>query len=261
MRLRVHPLTAALAVISCFTGDIKLIAASYAVMTGHELSHLAAAKLIGLKAESFTFMPFGVNLRLKNKIIHSLAEEIILYAAGPLFNGVFAIISALLGYDMIYKMNTALFIMNILPIMPLDGGMIMFRIFASRFGNTSARRILNIVSFSLASLFTSFAFAAAINGEINLSMVIMALFLLGNIVTSKEKYNADFVAAMSGAEKKTNNVKIVLLENESDTLPAIKAVSPMYTVFGAVLDDENRVKRFMTESEMMDAFSLIEKKG
>lgn len=259
VKIHIHPLTIALLVISCFTGDIRFIITAYAVMTGHELSHLLASKCIGLNAESFTFMPFGVNLRLKNKIVHTFSDEIILYAAGPFFNGVFAVISIIFDWDMLYRMNTALFIMNILPIVPLDGGMILFRILANQWGNIAARRVLNAVSFILALFFASVALFMALRGEMNLSMIIMSLFLLGNIITTKEKYNADFIAAMSGAKKKTNNVRVVLIEDENDTLPAVKAISPMYTVIGAVKNNDDKIERLMTENEIMEGFSLIEK--
>lgn len=259
MKIHIHPLTIALLVISCFTGDIKLIITAYAVMTGHELSHLIASKCIGLKSESLTFMPFGVNLRLKNKIVHTFSDEIILYAAGPFFNGVFAVVSIILHFDMLYRMNTALFIMNILPIVPLDGGMILFRILAHQWGNIAARRVLNCVSFVTAMIFVSAAVFTAVKGEMNLSMIIMSLFLLGNIITTKEKYNADFIAAMSGAKKKTNNVRVIMLEDEQDTLPAVKAISPMYTVIGAVKSKDDKIERLMTENEIMEGFSLLEK--
>lgn len=259
MKIRVHPLTVALAAVSCFTGDIKFILTAYAVMTGHELSHFIAAKCIGLRAESFTFMPFGVNLRLKNKIVHTYSDEIILYAAGPVFNGILAVVSALFGFDMLYRMNTALFIMNILPIIPLDGGMILFRLLSDKLGGIAARRILNIVSFIMALVFAAAAAAFFVKGGTNLSLIIMSLFLLGNIITAKEKYNPDFIAAMSGAKKKTNNVKVVLLENENDTLDAIKCVSPMYTLIGAVKNGDDKISRLMTEKEIMESFSLIEK--
>lgn len=257
MKLRVHPLTAALIITSFFTGDIRLILKAYAVMTGHELSHLAAAKCIGLKPESFTFMPFGVNLRLKNRIVNTLSEEIILYAAGPFFNGIFAVVSIICGWELLYKMNTALFIMNILPIIPLDGGMILFRIMAGKWGNIYAQRILKTISFILASAFAVCAAALWLGGELNLSMIILALFLLGNIITSKEKYNPDFVAAVSGAKKKTRNVRVIILDSEKETLPAIKAVSPMYTVVGAVRGDDNKIDRLITENEMLERFSLF----
>ncbi len=47
---------------------------------------MIAAMAIGLKVSDMTLYPFGVNLKLKNKMVYSLADEIILYLSGPLFN-------------------------------------------------------------------------------------------------------------------------------------------------------------------------------
>ena len=55
-------------------------------MTIHEVAHLIAALSIGLMPEKLKFQPYGVNLTLKNKIIYSFSDEVILYLSGPFTN-------------------------------------------------------------------------------------------------------------------------------------------------------------------------------
>ena len=89
--LYIHSLTVVLFVVCYITRRLELLFMSYMIMTVHELSHLLAAVCIGLKPSRVVFYPFGVNLKLKNRIIYSVSDEVILYFAGPLSNIVMAL--------------------------------------------------------------------------------------------------------------------------------------------------------------------------
>ena len=89
----VHFLTVLLFSVCYITGKLETFFITYLIMFIHETAHLAAAMTIGLKPSHMVFYPFGVNLRLKNKSVGSVADEIILYAAGPLANILMAVLA------------------------------------------------------------------------------------------------------------------------------------------------------------------------
>ncbi len=156
----VHFLTVALILVCAANGRLFEITAAYIVMMLHELAHLTAALAIGLHISHIAIYPFGVNLRLKNKMIYSTADEIILYAAGPLCNAVFALISTALYahsgrycFQYMYILNVALFFVNLLPAVPLDGGIITKKILTNFFGFKTARRVMTAISVCLAAAF------------------------------------------------------------------------------------------------------------
>jgi stage IV sporulation protein FB len=153
MKIKINPLMIPMVAMIYFSGNTNLYILTYAVMALHESSHLIAALCIGLKPESITFSPFGVNLKLKNKIISSISDEVILYSSGPLVNGVLAIVGLILNDYTLYRINTVLMIMNLLPVIPLDGGMICMRILSYRIGQRRAKKILNTITFILSVLF------------------------------------------------------------------------------------------------------------
>ena len=80
----IHFLTIALFAVCYITGKLETLFITYLIMFIHEIAHLLAAIGIGLKPARIIFFPFGVNLKLKNKLVYSLSDEIILYIAGPL---------------------------------------------------------------------------------------------------------------------------------------------------------------------------------
>ena len=129
----IHILTVILFAVCYVTRRLELLALSYAIMTVHELSHLLAAVCIGLKPSRIVFYPFGVNLKLKTRMIYSISDEVILYFAGPFSNVIMALLAVFLDFPMkeeFYIQNIALFILNMLPIIPLDGGVILKKVFS-----------------------------------------------------------------------------------------------------------------------------------
>ena len=252
MKFRLSPLAAAMFVISLFTGGTEMLLITYAVMTLHELAHLAAALAIGLRPESIALEPFGVHLRLKNRIVRSAADEVILYAAGPLVNGAAAVLALRMGWERLYAVNIALFVMNLLPVLPLDGGIILKRLLSYRLGAAAARRVLSVTSVLLAAAFAAAAAVGLYMGRLNLSMAVMALFLLGNVLTSREKYDVDFIMAVSGAKKRNNRVRMVIVDDRNSLIKAAKTVSPSCTTIAAVMDGDGRVKELLGEREIIE---------
>lgn len=196
----INPLTVVLFVFCYINRQLELLCCTYAIMMVHELSHLLAAVCIGLKPAYIALHPFGVNLKLRNKFVYSLADEIILYLAGPVSNALMAL-AALLCYlnfqqewlKMFYWSNLMLFVMNLMPVVPLDGGIILKKFLNHRLGYKAAEAIMVVVSVFLILFFVSLSIYLIWNSAFNFSVIFLCVFLIGNIFTQKEKYNIDFV--------------------------------------------------------------------
>ena len=131
----IHFLTVALFSACYITGKLETLFITYLILFLHESAHLCAANAIGLKSSHICFLPFGVNLKLKNKMVYSLTDEIILYISGPLSNILMAVFAKMFfkehfWYEDFYSKNIVLCIINLLPILPLDGGVVLKKIIA-----------------------------------------------------------------------------------------------------------------------------------
>lgn len=233
-------------------GNLKLYIITYAVMTLHELAHLIAAAVIGLRAENIKFSPFGVNLALKNKIMCPLSDEIILYGAGPLINAILAIAAMYFNNMVFYRINTVLFVMNLLPIIPLDGGMIALRLISYKLGRVRAKKVLSVISILLGGFVMVLAVIGAVMGRINVSLFVIAVFLIGNLVTSKEKYNIDLINAVADRNKTSNKTNIVIVNEKYTVVDALKTISPSYTTLAVVLDENGDVTKMLSENDIIN---------
>lgn len=256
MKFRISPLTAVLFAAAYFSHSLRQISAAYAVITLHELAHLAAALCIGMKPESFSLSPFGAHLTLANRIVRSAADEIILYAAGPLCNAILALVSLALGMKELYRINTALMIMNILPVIPLDGGIILKKALTVRLGGIAAGRVMAAVSFMIALAAAAAAAMGIYKGILNLSAAGMCLFLFGNILMSKEKYNTDFIASVAGSKKYSNRTRFVVAQSSEELLNAAQGFSASHSTFAVIPDNDGNMREVIGEREILRRLSL-----
>ena len=158
----------------------------------HELGHLICGMILGMKPEKLEIMPFGLSVSFKikadeyNKKVKkgNLFEikKIIVATAGPIINLLLIFIINNLELDitksliMIYS-NLLLFIFNLLPIYPLDGGRIIRGILHIKFGKRKSEKYTNIISLISVVIFYSLASILILYIE-NISIFIIIKYLL-----------------------------------------------------------------------------------
>lgn len=256
----INPLTAAFFIVCYFSGRTPFFLISYCSMLLHETAHLAAALFIGLKVSHISLHPFGVNLKLKNTLVYSIWDEIILYLSGPLLNLILSLISITLFkgallYDYAFAVNIALFAVNMLPIYPLDGGNITKKILIYHFGEHTAQMIMTAVSATLsAGVLVLGIFAVKATGY-NYSVIFISVLIFANIFTSREKYSQDTVRNLvfAGMDKKRNkNLKIRMYAADKSFNPVLfaKYLRPGKYTCAAIINEDGGLSKIITEDEI-----------
>lgn len=255
--LYIHWLFVVLLVFCYINRQLEILAVSYVIIGVHEISHLIAARLIGLSCSNITVYPFGLNLKLKNTIIYSLSDEIILYLSGPLINILMALISSIIGVkgDFYYK-NLALFLVNILPIIPLDGGMIIKKILNQKLGYDAGNKVMIIISSLFLAVVLAFFSILIYMQKFNPSLCIFAAFLIGNIIFSKEKYDTNLLKELLYAREKNyknriSKARILGVHDELSEIDIAKKFRPSERCFVFVTDKNNRVKEILSKEQII----------
>lgn len=110
-------------------------------LTIHEFSHLIAAFILRVKLQRIKITIFGFNLSADLEGL-KLFKKILLFFSGPSLN---IIVFCILRYTKYYnfaRINLFLFLINMIPILPLDGGNICKSILNSILESTSVCRYM-----------------------------------------------------------------------------------------------------------------------
>lgn len=157
----------------------------------HELGHLIAGLLMGMKPEKIELKPYGVSISFRltpndynKKIVKgNLLEvkKIIVALAGPLTNALIMFIAINMKINifsnlMIIYANLLLIVFNLLPVYPLDGGRILKGIVHIFCGKRTSEKYINIFSFAILILVTFIASIGIYYME-NISIFLITIFL------------------------------------------------------------------------------------
>ena len=157
----------------------------------HELGHLLAGILLGMKPDKLEIMPLGIsisfrvlpkdyNYKVKFGNIFEV-KKIIVALAGPLTNFIIVVLALNLNLEIVSNMiiiycNLLLMIFNLLPIYPLDGGRILNSILYILFGKFKSEQMINNISFAVLMLIT-ISSSIIVYAFKNISIFLIVIFL------------------------------------------------------------------------------------
>ncbi len=127
----------------------------------HEIGHIAALLLFGGKVDEITISYYGVGMKHTANL--KPIQEALFLLSGVAVNALFA------AFNIHRDINAALFIVNILPIYPLDGGRILDVAFEQLLCADRAYKMTVVISL-ITTL--SILVAALVFGNISLFMIV-----------------------------------------------------------------------------------------
>lgn len=165
-----------------FFGGIKSLAAVALAVAAHEAGHAAAIYALGGKVKGLRFDSSGFCLCRAGT--YSTAGEAAILLSGPLAGIALAYVCAVHGSartdDLLLRtagMSLALTVYNLLPALPLDGGMVLYCLLCRFASAEKAERILYFTS--LASALSLAVLGLAVGScELGLVLLISAAWLL-----------------------------------------------------------------------------------
>lgn len=257
----IHYSTLLFFVICWFTRHLEILFLSYFTVFLHEMAHTLSAILIGIEPSYIAFFPFGVNLRIKSRICYSVSDEILLYMSGPLLNAILALFIQIFFpktfyFNYFYWNNIGLFLFNLLPILPMDGGMVVKRILSDRIGSRSAEKVLKCISAILIFLLAVFEIWLVFKNEFNFSLIFIIIFLTANIFTNNEKYSINFIKELLYIKEKQKNkcwkAEVFLINEDYSERKVAENfnIAKRYVVLKK--NGKGKITEILTEEEIID---------
>lgn len=202
MRFRIDLKIFIFIILFYFTKQIEVYAMIMFFAILHELGHLLAGLLLGMKAEKLEIKPYGVSISFQlttkdyNKKIKqgNLLEvkKILVALAGPITNFIMILIFLQMNMNvfeglMVLYANILLILFNLLPIYPLDGGRVIKGILHLFLGKRKADKYTNCLSFITLILVTCGASIAIYKLE-NIAIFLIVIILWGIFIKEDRIY-------------------------------------------------------------------------
>lgn len=151
MKLDISPWTALLLALFIWLCGTDLLLAVLFAAACHELGHYITLRRLGVAVKTLQITPLGAAMELGDRRRVSYGGELLAAAAGPGVNLLLAVVLAWLGqrWELAYLFAGAqlvLGVFNLLPILPLDGGALLWNTVAWCCEPYMADRITHTVS-------------------------------------------------------------------------------------------------------------------
>lgn len=202
MRFRIDLKIFIFLILFYFTKQIQIYAMIMIFAIVHELGHLLAGILMGMKPEKIEIMPFGVSISFKinvkeyNKKIKKgnalEIKKIIVALAGPITNFIIILITSNLKLDLIKSMliiytNFLIMIFNLLPIYPLDGGRVLKGILHIILGKRKSEKYIKNISKITVIVITAISSILILYIQ-NISIFLIDMYLWYLVIKEDLKY-------------------------------------------------------------------------
>lgn len=175
---------AVLAVVLCLDGGAHALPAVLACAV-HEGGHMLAARLCGMRIEAVRFGALGIQMVGDARPLSHLRRAAV-SLAGPLANLLF--FALLLPTPRACSaVQLLLFLVHILPAVPLDGGMALYSLLCCAAEERRAGRICTAVSVLLAFLLGTLGFSVLLRTQYNFTLLLLALYILLYLVLKRRE--------------------------------------------------------------------------
>lgn len=270
-RVYVSPLTIVFLIVAAFFQSLRPALIAYGVAFVHESAHFLAASCFKIRFSSISIMPFGLSIKLKKEYIEDPKKEFWICFAGPLSNILMFIIGLMIssqhllqkGYlEFFLSANMMMFLLNMLPILPLDGGRMLKSILTDRYGVIKAFNFTYRIGKVAILFFCIASFYILYRVNFNFSFIILCAFLCYSVFSEKSKNDVFLMKEISRSLGKMNKNSLLKINHMavSPDYEAIKLISKFsyhtFTVL-SVIDHQEEKDHRLTEVQIIEGLINI----
>ena len=238
-KYKLHPIFIVYVVFLLAFGQIYSVLTYMLVVFLHELSHGFVAQKLGYKLDKLILMPYGVCLNYKTNVF-TPNDEILIAIAGPFFNFFITMICIALWWifpilqPLTYVFcicNAVLFIFNLLPCYPLDGGRILTGFLTKKYDRKTALKVSLFFNFFVCSIFVLLFILGLFLGIFNTNLLIISAFLFISVLEPQNLTSYNYVSLITNKSQslinKGKQIKFILI-NSSEKIYKVIAKTSVY---------------------------------
>jgi stage IV sporulation protein FB len=262
-KIHIHPLLWVVVALSVVTGHFYELLLLLIIIFTHELGHGAAASYFSWRIKKITLLPFGGVAEMDEHGNRPLREEAIVVLSGPIQHIWLVGVAYLLHqvglmddhlFSLFLQYNVMIFLFNLLPIWPLDGGKFIFLWLSIKKPFPLAFRQMLILSFFALLLFSGIIL---VTEPLNLNVWIIILFLLFSLYYEWKQRRYVFVRFLLEryyGKKDTFGTLIPLKVEEDELIIHVLERFQRGCKHPIIIENDGQEKRLLDENEVLHAY-------
>ncbi len=271
-KIHISIFTILLGAVTILCRSVWPIAMAYAIAAIHEGAHILAASFFDIPFTRIDIMPFGLSATLKNAYIEDPQKEFWICFAGPLANVVMFVGGVFVQRDFpvfqheyfsfFLESNLLMFLLNMLPILPLDGGRMLKSCLIDRYGAIKSFNFVHKVGVLATVFFMLIMGYVLYTKRFSLSYIILFSFLVYSLFSEKAKNYRFLMKEIACSMEKLDQKKILKIQNiaVSPSYPAVKILEKLsYHTFVIVdiVDTVHKKRYSLTEIQIVEGLICL----
>lgn len=158
LKIKINYLFFLIIPLAILTGTLREYIAAFLAIILHETGHILTAVILKITVSEIELLPIGLKAKITTEESHEISN-IMVYLSGPFVNLLLFFICVFIDPNYLYNsnvihlftlMNLCIAVINLLPVIPLDGGMVLREIIKPCTGLIMAGRYVRCISYALA---------------------------------------------------------------------------------------------------------------
>ena len=238
--IKINPLTLYFLLLLFLCGFIKIGLIIFFIVIIHELGHVFFIKLFKYKIIDITIYPFGGIIKTNKDINTPTNKELLIASGGIIFQLILFIIIYLipiniLTKELFYKYNLSIMLFNILPIIPLDGSIILNSLLNKMLSYKQSYYIYTIISILFTIIYLLFNYWFSLN-----NYLIVSLFIIKTYYAIK---NYKYLKTRFLLERYLNKYDFKYISTKSGNLDILKLDTYQYFKEGnKIISEHTKLK-------------------
>jgi len=203
--VRVHPMFIVVIALFFHNGAVAAVCAYFLTLVLHESAHWLAAQSMKLHIPQLELTPFGGSMQMDLTAALPFRQSFVLSAAGPFVNLLFLLISLIFisqthaqpdSFTVYFlAFNCFMLLMNLIPVLPLDGGRMLLAFLASKADYKRVMKSLLICGRIISVGLVILGCFLTLQGRSAFSLCILGFYLLYSAALEEKNGTARYFAA------------------------------------------------------------------